>query len=144
MPLHAVPSRQLTFPPCLAAWDLQGLQLHVVGNLGRGTAGNCTLNGVSVTILGTTAAGEPDQADQIYRQTILLPGVGDANTRPATWSWNANASAIVTFDLVDLVPGLDGSNVAQVGPTNVELDFSKGYWLRVKMIVPYVGTNTAR
>jgi hypothetical protein len=116
---------------------LQGLQLQVVGALGRGTSGTCTLTGASITIFNTTAAGEPNRADMVYSNLVDLPGTGDGESAPATtWSWNANASAVVSFDLVDLLQ--------DVGPSSINLQFQRSYWLRVKLLAPFVGTDTAR
>lgn len=203
---------------------LQGLQLQVVGALGRNTNGSCTLTGVSVAIMeASTTTGEPNTSKmvsmqvisgggqihfaclpsilmvtqlrtysvigsttqpgstamdppspfpacttclviwciyaalprlasyaegkpfavrfssalmQVYNQVISLPGSGDAGTPTSTWTWSSNATAVMAFDLVDLVN-------AQY-PTNIELNFGAAYWLRVKLIAPYVGTNTAR
>ena len=116
----------------------QGAQLTVVGALGKGTAGTCSLTGVSVAILGSTAAGEPDRSKVVYNQVINLPGVGDSGTPVSTMTWTSNLTAVVAFDLVDLVSS------PVVGPSNVELDFASSYWIRIKLVVPHVGTDTAR
>lgn len=134
---HSLLTQACTFT--YAHVPLQGIQLQVVGALGRGTSGTCTLTGASISIFGTTAAGEPNIGDMVYSNLMNLPGTGDGGGTPAiTWSWNTNQTAVVSFDLVDLQQ--DGP----VGPSRIDLQFQTTYWLRAQLVAPYVGSNTAR
>jgi hypothetical protein len=114
---------------------VQGLTLHVLGSVGLGSSGSCTVQAVDIAIFGD-ASGAPDTTD-LYNAKLLLPG---DNSGSKTFTWSSNTSTGLSFDIVNRHGVSSTAN-----PPAVQLDFSTKYWLRVKMEVPFGGdTGTAK
>lgn len=107
------------------------MNLHVIGNVLNGSVGTCKVDAVDIALY-TDASGAPGSL--VYDAKLLLPGDGAG---AKTFTWSSNQSTVLSFDIVDLHPG--GS------PSEVLLDFSTRYWLRVKLLVDFLGdSGTAR
>jgi hypothetical protein len=107
---------------------MQGLNLHILGSVGLGSSGSCSVQAVDIAIF-SDASGAP--STDLYNAKLLLPG---NNTGSETFGWSSNTSAALSFDILDR-HGVDGT----ADPPAVLLDFSAKYWLRVKMEVPFGG-----
>lgn len=108
---------------------VEGLNLHVIGHVGPGSVGNCSVEAVDMAIY-TDSNGAPGslQYDAVLRLPGRAPGAG-------TFVWSSSSSAVLSFDIVNLNP----DNTAN--PTSVHLPFDATYWLRVKMLAPYTGAS---
>lgn len=105
----------------------QGLNLHVIGNIGSGASGNCSVDAVDIAIY-SDSSGAPDTEQ--YTAKLVLPGTASGST---TLTWSTNTSAVLSLDII-----------AQTGtevPAAVELPFEQTYWLRVKLLVPWGGSS---
>lgn len=105
------------------------MTLQVVGNLGTGTTGTCTLEALSVAIFEAGADPTYTPGTMKYQRKILMTGAGVRSG--GTFSWTSNSTAYVYTDIVDIDTPDDA----------IELVPGAYYWLRVKMFVPYLPTT---
>lgn len=104
---------------------IQGVSLHVIGNVGRGhvSGKSCKVKAVGVAIFNANqVTGEP--TTKAYLKYVDLSG---ANAE--TFTWNSNSSALLYTDIIT-----DPAN-------NFTLAGDNYYWLRIKFYADYLGTD---
>ncbi len=107
---------------------LQGLTLHVIGNVGtKHPAGvNCGIKGVSIAIYNAQQTSPFDPTARNYSKYIDLTG---ANAETFMWSSNKTAALYVDIGTFpDAYPRFANSTY---------------HWLRVKLHADYLGWNGA-
>jgi hypothetical protein len=108
----------------LSANPPQGIQLHLIGNVGlRHTAAvQCSVKGISLAIYNASQTAPYDPVAVQYSKTIWLNGTGET-----TFKWNTNKTAIL---YTDIAPAADQYPI-----------FSNGtyYWLRIKILADFTG-----
>lgn len=124
LPTSTPPGPACRWPRCF-----QGINLHVIGNIGLGSAvgTNCSLEFLSFGIYNAGPANAYDVGSLIYQAKINLR---QAATSP-TWSWSSNQTAYIYTDIVDIT----------TTPQGIELIPERNYWIRVKLFSEYTTTK---
>lgn len=101
---------------------LQGLQVGVVGNVGRNHAASssCSITGINVAIYAASATGQP--TTQLHSASI------DMSQTATNFTWSTNESSVMVFDMFSDSGGM-------LVPLN------SSYWVQLQLIVPYGGND---
>jgi hypothetical protein len=127
----ALPPRSQPPPPLLLllllSHTMQGLNLLLLGNQGKGSTGNCSFSTIEIAIY-TDASNAP--GTKVYGARLRLGQAGKNDSR--SFRYWGNYSSVISMDIVDKSGANSSSN-----PPAVLLVYSTVYWLRVQVAAAY-------